>query len=55
MDKESYQSITIGHVTKRGTKGDFSSPFLLESGSRESGEQIFENGGFLERESATSL
>ena len=42
-------------MAKRGTKGDFSSPFLLESGSGERGEQILKNGGFLERESATSL
>ena len=49
MDKESYQPMTIGHVENRGTKGDFSSPFFLESGSGERGEQILKNGGFLER------
>ena len=55
MDKESYQPMTIGHVAKRGTKGDFFSPFLLESSNGERGEQVLKNGGFLERESATSL
>ena len=30
MDKESYQPMTIRHVAKRGTKGEFSSPFLLD-------------------------
>ena len=36
---------------KEGTKkGDFSSLFWLESGSGERGEQVFKNGGFLERE-----
>ena len=42
-------------MAKRGTKGDFSSPFLLESDNEERGEQILKNGGFLERESASSL
>ena len=47
--------MTIGHVAKRGTKEDISSPFGLVRAVGEKGEQIFENGGFLERESATSL
>ena len=55
MDKESYQRTTIGHVAKRGTKRAFFSIFGAESRSGERGEQIFENLGFLERESATSL
>ena len=42
-------------MTNGGTKGDFSSPFWLESGSGEREEQILKIGGFLERESATSL
>ena len=37
-------------MAKRGQKGDFSSPFWLESGSGERGDQVFKNGGFLERE-----
>ena len=55
MDKESYQPITIGHVAMRGTKEELSSPFFVGSGSGERGEQILKNGGFLERENATSL
>ena len=55
MDKESYQPMTIGHVAKRETKRAFFSIFGAESGSGERVEQIFKNGGFLERESATSL
>ena len=30
MNKESYQPMTIGHVAKRGTKEELSSPFLLD-------------------------
>ena len=37
------------------TKGELSSPFLLIRAVGERGEQIFENGGFLERESTTYL
>ena len=55
MDKESYQPMTIGHVAKRGTKRAFFSIFVAESDSGERRVQIFENGGFLERESTTSL
>ena len=55
MDKKSYQSMRIGHVAKRGTKRAFFSIFGTESGSGERGEQVFENEGFLERESATFL
>ena len=54
-NKESYQPMTIGHVAMRGTKEELSSPILAESNSGERGEQILKNGGFLERESATSL
>ena len=54
MDKESYQSMTIGHVAKRGTKRACSI-FGVESDSGERRRTYFENGGFLERESATSL
>ena len=55
MDKESYHPMTIGHVAKRGTKRDFFSIFGAKSDSGERGEHIFENLGFLERESATFL
>ena len=55
MDKESYQPMTIRHVAKRGTKRAFFSIFGDESDSGERGEQILKNGGFLERESTTSL
>ena len=55
MDKESYQPMTIGHVAKRGTKEDLSSPFGLVRVVGKRGEQILKNGGFLERESPTSL
>ena len=40
-------------ASEGGTKEDISSPFGLVSVVGEKGEQIFENGGFLERESAT--
>ena len=30
MDKKSYQPMKIGHVEKRGTKGELSSPFFLD-------------------------
>ena len=30
MDKESYQSMTIGHVAMKGTKEEASSQFLLD-------------------------
>ena len=36
-------------------KGELSSPFWLRRAVGERGEQVFKNGGFLERESATSL
>ena len=54
MDKESYQPMTIGHVAKRGIKEELSSPFLLDP-TMEKGRTFFLHGGFLERESATSL
>ena len=43
------------HVAKRGTKRRASSPFWLRRVVGERCEQVFKNGGFLERESATSL
>ena len=55
MENESYQPMTIGHVAKRGTKEEHSSPFFAEFGSGERGEHILKNGGFLERESANFL
>ena len=56
MDKESYQPMTIGHVAKRGIKEEFSSPFLLDPTMEKGRAYIFFlNGGFLERESATSV
>ena len=38
-----------------GQKGELSSPFWLRRAVRERGEQVLKNGGFLERESTTSL
>ena len=43
-------------IWQRGEqKGELSSPFWPRSAVGERGEQVFKNGGFLERESATSL
>ena len=55
MDKKSKEPIRTSHVASEGTKGELSSPFLMIQAVGERGEHIFENGGFLERESATSL
>ena len=46
MDKDSSQPIRTRHMAKRGTKGDFSSPFFLESDSGERGEHILKMEGF---------
>ena len=40
---------------REGQKGELSSPFWLRHAVGERGEQVFKNGGFLERESETSL
>ena len=40
MDKKFYQPMTIGHVAKRGTKEELSSPFGLIRAVGERGEQI---------------
>ena len=42
-------------MAKKGTKGELSSPFWLRRAVGERGKQVFKNGGFLERQSATSL
>ena len=55
MDKESSQPIRIGHVAKRGTKKRHLFSIWLVRAVGEKGEQIFENEGFLKRESTTSL
>ena len=38
MDKESYLPMTIGHVAKKGTKEELSSPFGLVHAVGERGE-----------------
>ena len=55
MDKESYQPMKIGHVASEGKKRELSSPFLLNPTVEKGRAYFFKNGGFLERESATSL
>ena len=55
MDKESYQLMKIGHVASEGTKGELSSPFLLDPTVEKGRAYFFKNGGFLERESTTYL
>ena len=55
MDKESYQPMKIEQVESEGTKGEFSSPFLLDPAVEKGRVDFFKNGGFLERESVTYL
>ena len=38
-----------------GIKRDFSFPFLLDPGVEKGRAYFFKNGGFIERESSTSL
>ena len=45
----------IGNVASEGTKGEHSSPFLLDPTVEKGRADFFKNGGFLKRESATSL
>ena len=42
-------------MASEGTKKELSSPFLLDSTVEKGRADFFKNGGFLERESATSL
>ena len=41
MDKESYQPMKIGHVAIEGTKGELSSPFLLDLAMEKGREDFF--------------
>ena len=45
----------IGHEASQGTKGELSSPFLLDPAVEKGRAAFLKNGGFLERESAISL
>ena len=45
----------IRHLASEGTKGELYSPFLLDPVVEKGRADFFKNGGFLERESATSL
>ena len=56
MDKESYQLMTIGHVAKRGTKEELSSPFFCWIRQWREGREDFEKWRvFRERKCNFSL